>query len=56
MATRSSLRRPPSVTAIDEDIYVTITAVHPLLPGDVEPVDIMLSTETAAQLIAARRS
>ena len=45
--------RPPSATAIDEDIYVTITATNPLFPGRAETVDIILSTETAAQLIAA---
>ena len=45
--------QPPSVTAIDEDVYVTITAVHPLFPGEVETVDIILSAGAAAQLIAA---
>jgi len=46
-------RPPPSVTVIDEDIYVTITAVHPLFPGEVETVAIMLSTETAVHLSTA---
>ena len=45
--------QPPSVTAIDEDIYVTIRAVHPLFPGEVETVDIILSSDIAAQLVAA---
>jgi len=45
--------RPPSATAIDEDIYVTIATINPLSPGEVETVDIMLSPGAAAQLIAA---
>ena len=45
--------QPPTATAIDEDVYVTIAAVHPQFPGKVETIEIILSTDTAAQLIAA---
>jgi hypothetical protein len=44
---------PPSAIAIDEDIYVTITAAHPLFPGEAQIVDIILSADMASHLIAA---
>ena len=43
----------PSATVIDEVIYLTIMATNPMFPGQMETVDIMLSTDTAARLIAA---
>jgi hypothetical protein len=45
--------QPPSAIAIDEDIYLTISATHPLFPGEVETVGIFLSTDTAEHLIEA---
>jgi len=44
--------QPPSATAIDEDIYLTVTAADPACPGQVETVDIILSVEYARHVIA----
>ncbi len=45
-------RQPPSATAIDEDIYLTVTAADFSSPGEVESVDIILSVEYARCVIA----
>jgi hypothetical protein len=44
--------RPPTAAAIDDDIYLTVTAAVPEFPGKVEAVDIILSLDYARQVIA----
>ena len=44
--------QPPFATAIDEDIYLTVTAADPSYPGQIETVDIILSIEYARHVIA----
>ena len=43
--------KPPSATAIDDDIYLTVTAADPGFPGEVETVDIILSLDYARHVI-----
>lgn len=43
---------PPSATAIDDDIYLTVTAADPGAPGELEKVDIILSLDFARHVIA----
>ena len=46
-------REPPSATAIDDDIYLTVTtAAVPTFPGKVESIDIILSLDYARHVIA----
>ncbi len=45
-------QEPPSATAIDEDIYLTVTTAMPAFPGQVEAIDIILSLDYARHLIA----
>lgn len=45
-------RSPPSAIAIDDDIYLTVTAADPSFPSEVETVDIILSVEHARHVIA----
>jgi hypothetical protein len=40
-------QRPPTANAIDEDIYLTVTASDPCFPGQTETVDIILSIDYA---------
>ena len=47
---------PPTATAIDDDIYLTVTAAVPGGPGRVEAIDIILSVEYAKAAIAALKS
>ncbi len=43
---------PPTAAAIDDDIYLTVTAAVPDVPGKVEAIDIVLSVEYAKAIIA----
>jgi hypothetical protein len=43
---------PPSATAIDDDIYLTVTTAMPAFPGQVETIDIILSLDYAKHVIA----
>lgn len=43
--------RPPTATAVDDDIYLTVTTAVPDCPGRVEAIDIVLSLEYARQAI-----
>jgi hypothetical protein len=45
-------QKPPTATAIDEDIYLTVTAEVPSSPGQVEAIDIILSIDYARHVIA----
>jgi hypothetical protein len=45
-------REPPSATAIDDDIYLTVTTATPACPGEVETIDIILSLDYAKHVIA----
>ena len=45
-------REPPSATAIDDDIYLTVTTAVPAFPGKVESIDIILSLDHARHVIA----
>jgi hypothetical protein len=45
-------REPPSATAIDDDIYLTVTTAMPAYPGEVETIDIILSLDYAKHVIA----
>jgi hypothetical protein len=45
-------REPPSATAIDDDIYLTVTTAMPAFPGEVETIDIILSLDYAKHVIA----
>ncbi len=47
-------QEPPSATAIDDDIYLTVTTAMPAFPGHVETIDIILSLRDRATF--ARRS
>jgi hypothetical protein len=42
---------PPTATAIDDDIYLTVTAAMPDVPGEIESIDIILSVEAAKRTI-----
>ena len=42
----------PTVSAIDDDIYLTVTAAVPDFPGEVETIDIILSVDYARAVIA----
>jgi hypothetical protein len=42
----------PTVSAIDDDIYLTVTAAVPDFPGRVETIDIILSIDYARAVIA----
>ena len=44
--------RPPTAIAVDDDIYLTVTAAVPDCPGKVEAIDIVLSVEFAGAIIA----
>ena len=37
--------KPPTATAIDDDIYLTVTTAMPDAPAKVEAIDIILSLE-----------
>jgi hypothetical protein len=43
---------PPSATAIDDDVYLTVTTAMPAFPGQVETIDIILSLDYAKHVIA----
>ena len=45
-------REPPSATAIDDDIYLTVTTAMPAFPGEVQTIDIILSLDYARHVIA----
>jgi len=45
-------QRPPSATAQDDDIYLTITAAAPPSLGHVETIDVTLSIDFAKHVIA----
>ena len=53
-ARRSSSPRtqPPSATAIDDDVYLTVTTAMPAFPGKVETIDIILSLDYARHVVA----
>ena len=42
----------PTVAAIDDDIYLTVTAAVPDFPDQVETIDIILSVDYARAVIA----
>ena len=42
----------PTVTAIDDDIYLTVTAAAPDLSDKVETIDVILSVDYARAVIA----
>jgi hypothetical protein len=42
----------PTVSAIDDDIYLTVTAAMPDFPDQVETIDIILSVDYARAVIA----
>ena len=42
----------PTASAIDDDIYLTVTAAVPEFPGGVETIDIILSVDYAKAVIA----
>jgi len=42
----------PKVSAIDDDIYLTVTAANPGFPDQVETIDIILSVDYARTVIA----
>jgi hypothetical protein len=44
--------QPPTAAAIDDDIYLTLTAAVPDLPGKLETIDIILSLDYAKAVIA----
>ena len=44
--------QPPSATAIDDDIYLTVTTAVPAFPDHVETIDIILSLDYARHVIA----
>jgi len=43
---------PPTVAAIDDDIYLTVTTAVPDFPDKVEAIDIVLQVEYAKAVIA----
>jgi hypothetical protein len=45
-------QQPPTATAVDDDIYLTVTAAVPEAPGKVEAIDIILSVDFAKAVIA----
>jgi hypothetical protein len=45
-----AMEQPPTAAAMDEDIYVTVTAGVPSHPGQVESIDIMISIDFAKLL------
>ncbi len=47
-----AMQEPPSATAIDDDIYLTVTTAVPAFPGKVESIDIILSLDYARHVIA----
>lgn len=47
-----AMQRPPTATAMDEDIYLTVTAGVPSHPDRVESIDIILSIGFAMHVIA----
>ena len=42
----------PTVSAIDDDVYLTVTAAVPDFPNAVETIDIILSVDYAKTVIA----
>jgi hypothetical protein len=46
-----AMQEPPSATAIDDDIYLTVTMAMPAYPSQVETVDIILSLDYAKHAI-----
>jgi hypothetical protein len=45
-------RNPPSATALDDDIYLTVTTIAPPYPDEPTMIDIILSVEYAKHAIA----
>jgi hypothetical protein len=45
-------REPPSATAIDDEIYLTVTTAMPAFPDQVETIDIIFSLDYAEHVIA----
>jgi hypothetical protein len=45
-------QEPPSAAAIDDDVYLTVTAATPRFPGQVETIDIILSLDYAMHVVA----
>ncbi len=45
-------QEPPSATAIDDDIYLTVTTAMPAFPDHVETIDIILSLDYVKHVIA----
>ena len=43
---------PPSATAIDDDVYLTVRAAMPAFPGHVETIDIIFSLDFAKHVVA----
>ncbi len=44
-------RQPPSASAIDDDIYLTVTTALPACPDQVGTIDIILSIDYARHVI-----
>ena len=47
---------PPTATAIDEDIYLTVTTAAPARSGRVEAIDIILSVEAAKAIAELQKA
>jgi len=47
-----AMHEPPTAAAIDEDIYLTVTAAVPPFPGQTETIDIILPLDYARHAIA----
>ena len=45
-------REPPTATAIDDDIYLTVTTAVPDVEGKVEAIDVILTVDYAKAAIA----
>ena len=45
-------RNPPTASALDEDIYLTVTTTAPPYPDEPTAIDIILSVEYAKHAIA----
>ncbi len=45
-------QQAPSATAIDDDIYLTVTTAMPDFPEKLEQIDIILSLDFARRVIA----
>ncbi len=45
-------QQPPSATAIDDDVYLSVTTATPACSGRVETLDIILSLDYARHVIA----